>query len=218
MSLHKEHSEIPIAISSLLTIPAIIALPRIAKGLNMSSYEAGSWFGGCVDSTGAVIASANAFGGAETISSSAVVKMAQNALIAPLSVIVTLFVVRYPKHFHLENEKTKLKATKVKVPTTLDNINLLWSRFPKFVIGFVVSAIFYNTVVPLDERQLCKNFAFVVSEWFSTCSFVSIGMSLRLRTLVHKLSHLTKLIFFYILVQTVDIIITGGFAKAAFSL
>jgi len=45
-----------ILISSLLTIPCIIILPIISKALDLSDEIAGSWFGGCVDSTGAVFA------------------------------------------------------------------------------------------------------------------------------------------------------------------
>jgi len=45
-----------ILISSLLTIPCIIVLPMISKALDISNEISGSWFGGCVDSTGAVFA------------------------------------------------------------------------------------------------------------------------------------------------------------------
>lgn len=50
-----------IILSSLLTVPAIILLPYIANSVNMTDLIAGSWFGGCVDSTGAVIATASTF-------------------------------------------------------------------------------------------------------------------------------------------------------------
>ena len=47
-----------ILISSLLTIPCIILLPLVAQAMEISDDIAGSWFGGCVDSTGAVYATA----------------------------------------------------------------------------------------------------------------------------------------------------------------
>ena len=47
-----------ILISSLLTIPCIILLPMAAVTLNLSDDIAGSWFGGSVDSTGGVYATA----------------------------------------------------------------------------------------------------------------------------------------------------------------
>ena len=88
-----------ILISSLLTIPVIIALPFIARCINISGNIAGAWFGGCVDSTGAVIATAGLFnqseGTVQATMSSAVVKMIQNILIAPICVLVVSYYIKY---------------------------------------------------------------------------------------------------------------------------
>lgn len=96
LHLPKEKSELSIAISSLMTIPVIGFLPPLAMALGMNSYEAGAWFGGCVDSTGAVIATASVLDDNEVLSSSAIVKMIQNILIAPFSLVVVLLVVYFP--------------------------------------------------------------------------------------------------------------------------
>ena len=69
---------------------------------------AGAWFGGCVDSTGPVIATASLFeamtpGDAsrahECLNTAAVVKMMQNCLIGPLSIIAGMFYVYYEKKY-----------------------------------------------------------------------------------------------------------------------
>jgi uncharacterized membrane protein YadS len=219
MSLKKERTDLPIAISSLLTVPCIIVLPIIAHSLKMNATMAGAWFGGCVDSTGAVIATANVFGSKEVVSASAVIKMGQNILIAPFSVLLTAFAVRNQELLfagellrsdNYEGERSPMKHT------WRDDVQLLWTRFPKFVIGFMVSALLYNTAIPTDNRKTVQDGAFIVSEWFSTFSFVSIGMSLRLRDLLKKVSVTIRLVLFYLVIQIIDIVATAGFAKAAF--
>ena len=243
LHLPKEKSELSIAISSLMTIPVIGFLPPLAMALGMNSYEAGAWFGGCVDSTGAVIATASVLDDNEVLSSSAIVKMIQNILIAPFSLVVVLLVVYFPnivegyiplvpsKTANLDEKSSSSTAgshpsinTSQKevhnnaklvaageTLTCTKALSLLWERFPKFVLGFLVTAVLFSLTVPSDLHTVCQNTSFYLAEWFSTCSFVSIGMGLRLRTFPRS-SHLVRFLVLYLLTQTLDIIVTAGLA------
>ncbi|GJJ76746.1 hypothetical protein EMPS_09105 [Entomortierella parvispora] len=215
-------ADLPIAIISVFTIPSIIALPYIAKAIGISAKVAGAWFGGCVDSTGAVIAAATIYGdpGNVAVQTSAVVKMVQNVLIGPISVgVAVVWTQREERRRRavistLEDENLRSKSDFKPVPYT----TLLWSRFPKFVLGFIVTAILFNTVVPSEDRENVNNFAFMVGEWFSTMSFVSIGLGLQFHELRREARLLLKLTTLYAIAQLVDILSTFALAYVAFEL
>ncbi|KAI7904512.1 uncharacterized protein BX663DRAFT_431343 [Cokeromyces recurvatus] len=233
----------PIAIISIFTIPSIIALPYIAKELKLSPTVSGAWFGGCVDSTGAVIAAASIYGDIEAINTSAVVKMMQNILIGPLSVIMAWAWSKYELNRALRRqeeeellrrqnegnvnnnqetstvkETTYVATTDKQKPKKESAYVLLWKRFPKFVIGFIVTAVLFNTTISdPNHRSLVNSFCFYVSEWFSTLSFVSIGMGLELNEMKQNMRSLGKLVTLYIIAQMVDIVITCLLAWTAFT-
>ncbi|KAI8337724.1 hypothetical protein BC941DRAFT_396692 [Chlamydoabsidia padenii] len=237
-------TDMPIAIISIFTIPSIIALPYIAKSLDFDPNVAGAWFGGSVDSTGAVIASASIYNDPQAISTAAVVKMMQNVLIGPISVAMAWLWSQYElRQTYLEENEQLYPDNDDDHPSTapttmIDNSPsysnndsiameskqekayiMLWKRFPKFVLGFIVTAILFNTVIPggQDERTLVKNFCFYVSEYFSTLSFVSIGMGLKMGELKQNIRSLGKLCVLYLIAQLVDIIVTALLAWLAFT-
>ncbi|KAF9563544.1 hypothetical protein EC968_004816 [Mortierella alpina] len=215
-------ADLPIAIISVFTIPSIIALPYIAKAVGISAKVAGAWFGGCVDSTGAVIAAATIYGdtGNVAVETSAVVKMVQNVLIGPISVgVAAVWTQREERrkralHNSLQDETLRAKSDFTPVPYR----TLLWNRFPKFVLGFIATAILFNTVVPAADRPVVNTFSFMVGEWFSTMSFVSIGLGLQFHELRREARTLLKLTTLYALAQLVDIMSTFGLAYIAFEL
>ncbi|ORX43083.1 hypothetical protein DM01DRAFT_1364917 [Hesseltinella vesiculosa] len=255
-------TKMPIAIISIFTIPSIIALPYIAKRLGLSPEVSGAWFGGCVDSTGAVIASASIYGDNQAVSTAAVVKMMQNVLIGPLSVIVAWAWSEYElrtlktqddEETHLQQPDTASETTSAsnttndafvlepipkpapessatytsnkdavtltKTPKKRDTpLVLLWRRFPKFVLGFIITAVLFNTVLTVEtERTSVYNFSFYVSEYFSTLSFVSIGLGLQLGEIKKDLRSLGKLCTLYLMAQLVDIVVTALLAWVAFT-
>jgi uncharacterized membrane protein YadS len=250
-----QKTEMPIAIISIFTIPSIIALPYVAKDLGLSPTVSGAWFGGCVDSTGAVIAAASIYGDKDAINTSAVVKMMQNVLIGPLSVLMAWAWSRYELQAAYRREEELLRKdassiTSSNAPQANDpsiiaesledsstpsvkhprNIHgpsrpkekayvLLWKRFPKFVLGFIITAILFNTTIDdgNDTRSLVNSFCFYVSEWFSTLSFVSIGLGLQLNDIKNNVRSLGKLVTLYIVAQMVDIIVTCLLAWTAFT-
>ncbi|KAF9427374.1 hypothetical protein BGZ94_005027 [Podila epigama] len=212
--------DLPIAIISVFTIPSIIALPYIAKAIKISATVAGAWFGGCVDSTGAVIAAATIYGDNTAVETAAVVKMVQNVLIGPISVgVAAVWTKREERrrqelHSTLEDDHLRSKSDFKPMPYT----TLLWSRFPKFVLGFVATAILFNTAVPQEDRSTVNTFSFMVGEWYSTMSFVSIGLGLQFHELRREARLLLKLTALYGIAQMVDILSTLALSYVAFEL
>ncbi|KAF8926238.1 hypothetical protein EDD21DRAFT_384487 [Dissophora ornata] len=215
-------ADLPIAIISVFTIPSIIALPYIAKAVGISAKVAGAWFGGCVDSTGAVIAAATIYNDPQNVAieTSAVVKMVQNMLIGPISVgVAVVWTQREERRMRALHNSLKDDALRsVSEFKPVPYKTLLWSRFPKFVLGFLVTAVLFNTVVPAEDRSGVNSFSFMVGEWFSTMSFVSIGLGLQFHELRREARMLLKLTALYSLAQLVDILSTFGLAYVAFEM
>ncbi len=105
---------------SLLTIPCIPTLPLA----NVADPILGAWIGGAVDSTGAVLASSS-LRSAAAAQVAIVIKMLQNILIGVVALVVTFIWYK------------------------TCNVGILWTKFPKFVLGFILVAII-TTVMP-DE-------------------------------------------------------------------
>lgn len=81
-----------------------------------------------------------------------------------------------------------------------------------------MTAVLFNTVVPSADRTAVNNFCFTIGEWFSTMSFVSIGLGLQLFELRRDIALVGKLCSFYLVAQFVDVIVTVGLAWIAFDL
>jgi uncharacterized membrane protein YadS len=190
----KKTAPIVIAIMSFFTVPVIPLMPlfvRVVDGINEG--VAGAWAGGSVDSTGAVIATATLMG-QKALETAAIAKMMQNILIGPFCLVLTII---WTKKFSLK---------------------ILWDRFPKFVIGFIVLSIIISVIVPEQMRGIAQRSTFIVSEWFSTLGFVCIGLDLNMKKLFTEMRiDGAKFIVLYIFGQTLDLFTTFGWSYLAFS-
>lgn len=212
LGLPRTRADLPIAISSIFTVPMMIGLPLAARALQLSDYAAGAWFGGCVDSTGAVMATAKFLDNDDVTSAGAIVKMVQNILIAPFSVIVSIMVARRPEMWNLlinHNDRNEEDSNS-------HWLKMLWQRFPKFVLGFITTALLLNLTVSEDKREVCKTTAFYISEWYSTFSFFSIGMSLRWKNLP-EFKNIINFVKLYVLTQFCDVVVTALLAWIIFN-
>jgi uncharacterized membrane protein YadS len=146
VSLDKDSLTSIIAATSILTVPLIPTMP-LARSLD--DVVLGAWIGGSVDSSGAVIASAT-LRSPQATQVAVIIKMLQNIIIGVVAMVVTFM-------WH--------KTCSPKI---------LWTKFPKFVLGFILVAII-TTFMPTNiVGQLVDN-SFVMSEWYSSTSFVIIG-------------------------------------------
>ncbi len=147
----------------ITAIPLMIATPWIAQGLGLPPDIAGAWFGGNIDTTAAVVGAGTLYG-EEAQAVATVVKMAQNALIGVAAFLLALyFVVRVEKN-----------------PEEKPGAAMIWHRFPKFVLGFVlVSTLASMGLFSADTVSALKT----LSKWAFAMAFFSIGLELSIREL-----------------------------------
>jgi len=153
----------------------ILIMPPIAKWLNLPNNWAGAWVGGVIDNTGAVVAAGGIIGGDAAYKTAAMVKMAQNVLIGVAAFLMALWAT-----MSLDRKEAE-KAEKV-------SFMEIWYRFPKFVVGFIVSSIVVSVFIePVSGLKAVKAVGSALNNyrnWFFAFCFVSIGLETNFKELV----------------------------------
>jgi len=156
-----------ISLVLLCAIPMLILMPIIAKAVGMSPAVAGAWLGGTIDTTGAVVA-AGAIAGPEAMSVAIVVKMAQNVLIGVAAFLLALWFAF--KGHAAGGEKPSLMQ--------------IWTRFPKFVLGFIVASIVFSFFMTEAQATGVTSITKGLRGWWFTLAFLCIGLETKFSELI----------------------------------
>ena len=155
----------------VFALPSIFIQPWMAQQLGLSQSVAGAWIGGNIDTTAAV-AAAGSIVGDDALKIATIVKATQNALMGVVAFALAAYWV-----YRVE-----------KTPGASVSLSTLWTRFPKFILGFIAaSAIatwFINTAV--DQKAAADTVKIAGNDlriWFFTLAFVCIGLELRVTSL-----------------------------------
>jgi len=146
------------ALVIITALPLMIIAPLIAQAMNMPEPIAGAWFGGNVDTTAAVVGAGTIYGEtAQKIAS--IVKQTQNALIGVVAFLLALYFSTV-----VEGKKEKPSAM------------IIWQRFPKFVLGFIVTSLMF-TFGWIDKDVAGKAIG-SMKDWAFCLAFVCMGLEL----------------------------------------
>ena len=148
----------------VFAIPAIFLMPWLAGLMGLSPAVAGAWIGGNIDTTAAVSA-AGAIAGEEALQIATIVKVTQNAMLGVVAVLLSMY-------FTMRVER---------VPgAPRPSLHVIWDRFPKFVLGFMVASIVATVyLLAATDPEAAKAVIGVVNDlraWFLVLAFVSIGL------------------------------------------
>ena len=198
----------------IIVVPMIYLMPWLAEMVVphltddpiIQQEIAGAWIGGTIDTTSGVVASSEAAG---TIAenTAVVVKATQNVLIGFVAFFIALY----------------LSTRNASGGTTRPSFGIVWEKFPKFILGFVVaSAVFSilqsNDMLTLNdsgkivETTLAKNF----STFFFSLSFVCIGMDTRLKEIVSRENR--SVLWSFVGAQLFNIVVTMFLAWLMFGI
>lgn len=148
------------ALVILTALPMMVLMPPIAHALSLPPDVAGAWFGGNIDTTAAVVGAGTIFSPrAQEVA--AVVKTAQNVMIGFVAFGLALYFA------------TVIRRKPDERPTP----RLIWQRFPKFVIGFVLVSVLASLRV--FPPELVKEMD-TISKWIFALAFISIGLDFSL--------------------------------------
>lgn len=181
-----------ISLVLITAIPMMIFMPYIAKAMGLSEEVTGAWLGGTIDTTGAVVASGTMVGEI-ALKTSTIVKFSQNVLLGVAAFAISIY------WTYTNNPLAKDKDTK-------PSLDIIWERFPKFVLGFVAASLLFSFVIPADTvsavKGSLKNFQGL---WFAL-AFTSIGLETNFSDLFNKDSR--KPLYAFLIAQTFNIFIT----------
>lgn len=188
----------------IIVVPMIYLMPWLAEMVvplltddpALQQEITGAWIGGTIDTTSGVGAS-SAMAGDVAQSTAIVVKATQNVLIG----LVAFFIALY------------LSTRGGNGSTSSPSFGIVWEKFPKFILGFVVASALFSILQSNDmltlndsgkivETSLAKNF----STFFFSLSFVCIGMDTRLKDIVSRENR--RVLWSFVCAQLFNIVVT----------
>lgn len=174
----------------ITAVPMMIFMPWIAHRLGLSEEVTGAWLGGTIDTTGAVVASGTLVG--ETaLKISTIVKFSQNVLLGIAAFAISIYW-SYTKKDVSEQEKPTLK--------------IIWERFPKFVLGFILVSVVFSFLVSSELREAVKPQLKSIQGFWFALAFTCIGLETNFRDLFGM--HNRKPLIAFLVAQTFNIFIT----------
>lgn len=207
-----------VSVVLIVVVPMIYLMPWLAEQIVplltsdpiIQQEIAGAWIGGTVDTTSGVAASSEmafAHMGDLANKTAVIVKATQNVLIGFVAFFIALYL------------SAKGEDGKSQKPS----FGIVWEKFPKFILGFVVASLVFSLcqsgeIFPdfekskLVETSLAKTF----SQLFFSLAFVCIGLDTRLKDIVSKENRNT--LYAFLIAQSFNIIVTGVLAYILFGI
>lgn len=146
----------------IVAVPMMIAMPWIAKSTGMDDLVAGAWLGGTLDTSASVVA-AGALISDSAMKTGVIVKFSQNALIG-----VAAFGLAIWWAFKTHSSSTGRPSASV-----------IWERFPKFVIGFVLASALFSFAMSPELVNSTRGMLGELRTWWFALAFVCIGLETR---------------------------------------
>ena len=151
----------------IVAAPMAVFMPPIAESLGLSPVVAGAWLGGTIDTSGAVVASGEILGDS-ALSAAVIVKFSQNALLGLAAFAISLW-------WAFRGEGG---------PAGRPTASMIWDRFPKFVLGFMVVSLLFSFVFTGELVDAVGGLLKGIRTWWFSLAFVCIGLETRFRDLV----------------------------------
>ncbi len=211
-----KENKLPYIVSLILIIvvPMIYLMPWLANMILPLLFDdpqtvqevTGAWIGGTIDTTSGVGAS-SMIAGEVANTHAMIIKGTQNVLIGVVAFFIALYL------------STHQQGGGAQKPSP----GIVWEKFPKFIIGFVVASLVFsllkeygiftpNELGKLPEKDVAKMF----STLFFSLAFVCIGLDTRLKDIISKDNR--NVLRSFLVAQTFNIIVTFVIACVMFGI
>jgi uncharacterized membrane protein YadS len=147
----------------IVAVPMMIVMPWLAKAFDMNDIVAGAWLGGTLDTSATVVA-AGALISDVAMKTGVIVKLSQNALIGVAAFILVVW--------------WAYKSGKQQ-GTDKPSAGIIWERFPKFVLGFIVASAVFSFFLPQPMVEGTRSVLSELRTWWFALAFVCIGLETR---------------------------------------
>jgi uncharacterized membrane protein YadS len=144
----------------IVAVPMMIIMPWIAKAFHLPDMVAGAWLGGTLDTSASVVA-AGALISDVAMKTGVIVKFSQNALIGVAAFILVVW--------------WTYKAG-ARAGGQQPSAGIIWERFPKFVLGFLVASALFSFFLPTPMVEGTRSVLGELRTWWFALAFVCIGL------------------------------------------
>ena len=182
-----------------LILPYLFDDPKIVQEVT------GAWIGGTIDTTSGVAAS-SAIASELSNQHAMIIKGVQNVLIGLVAFFIALYL-----------------STRGEKSNNAPSLHIVWEKFPKFIIGFVVASLVFsicqvNEVFHLNAKgKLVEpGVAKMFSSLFFSLAFVCVGLETRLKDIISRENR--NLMWSFLTAQTFNIIVTFIIACVLFGI
>lgn len=172
----------------VVAVPMMYLMPYLANLLGLSQEVAGAWLGGTIDTTGAVVA-AGKFLGDVAESQSVIIKSSQNVLLGVAAFAISIY-------WSFKGTNKEIKPTP----------SVLWDRFPKFVIGFILASMVFSFILEPATVKSLSGAAKAMRETLFSVAFIAIGLETDFRKVFGKEN--SKFTWTFLIAQTFNILLT----------
>lgn len=185
-----------VGMSLIFTVAMMVGMPFLCKWcieanlFGMTELIGGSWIGGTVDSTGAVVLAGTALGPIAE-QAAALVKMIQNILIGFVAFAVAIFFT-------------------TKVDNTSDSkvgIGEIWDRLPKFILGFLAASVIFSFFIEPTQGAAIQGCFKQIQTWCFALAFTSIGLETNFKEMAAQFSGGKPLVL-YVVGQSFNLALT----------
>ena len=210
--IHGDNRKLSYVVSLVLivAVPMMYLLPWVANLIGLGPEVAGAWIGGTIDTTGAVgaagsmvkdVTGADPDAATTAANTAIIVKSSQNVLLGLAAFIISLMWTRQGK-----NVEEKPSA------------RVIWDRFPKFVVGFILASLVFSLIAFFDPDIVkeAKNVTKGFQNTLFSIAFVCIGLETRFKEIFGKENR--KPLYTFLIAQTFNIMVTLLVAYVIFGL
>ncbi len=193
-----------VSVVLIVVVPMIYLMPWLANMIvpllssnpEVQQEIAGAWIGGTIDTTSGVVASSEMLG--ELANKTAiVVKATQNVLIGVVAFFIALYL------------SSKGEGGNKQRPS----LKIVWDKFPKFILAFVVASLLFSMLKEADlltlnakGKLIETSLAKTLSTLFFSLAFVCIGLDTRLKEIISKENRST--LYAFLTAQCFNIVAT----------
>jgi len=151
----------------IVAVPMMIVMPWMIKAFGIPDIVGGAWLGGTLDTSGSVVA-AGALISEPAMKAGVIVKFSQNVLIGVAAFMLSVW-------WTVKKGKEKGERPSARV---------IWERFPKFVLGFLIASFVFSFLLDTGTVGATKgHLGSLRTVWFAL-AFTCIGLETRFVELV----------------------------------
>lgn len=151
----------------IVAAPMMILMPWAVRAFDIPELVGGAWVGGTIDTSGAVVAAGELIS-ERAMNAAVIVKFSQNAMLGVAAFALSIW-------WTMREGNASGQSVSPRV---------IWDRFPKFVIGFVLASLLFSFV--LSETLVNDTGSLIrgLRTWWFALAFVCIGLETRFRDIV----------------------------------